>query len=371
MLKFNMIVIFLLVISCKEKSNKNNSFEALKKENISYQGRVDFLDNNSIALISPGALIAFNFSGDYCKVNLRSEYLPHNYISIELDGKHLGRIKIESDTIQPYIIEIPNSTRNHTLKIIKESEASNGTVIISGVKVEKIEAIPSTSKIYIEFIGNSITCGAAADSSAMPCEVGEYFDHQNVYNSYASRLSRELNVDYMLSSVSGIGIYRNWNDENIDEPIMPQVYENLYLNTDDSKKFDFSKKPDIVSICLGTNDFSNGDGIKPRLPFNKEKFVSNYIHFVEMIYQHYPNTKIVLLGSPMVGGESKELLMNCLKEVQSYFSTNQNKSISIFQFSTIYNNGCLYHPSVEDHGEMAAELAPFFKDLLTNLKQAQ
>ena len=53
---------------------------------------------------------------------------------------------------------------------------------------------------------------------------------------------------------------------------MPQVYENLYLNLDDSKKYDFSIKPDIVNICLGTNDLSYGDGVKPRLLFNREKF---------------------------------------------------------------------------------------------------
>ena len=365
-LNFKIFAILLMLVSCNQNSESITSFKTLSKQDVNYQGRVDFLKDSTIALISPGALISFNFSGNICEVNLKGELLPHNYVSFELDGKHLGRVKIESDSLKPYTIVVPKTNSVHCLKIIKESEASNGTVLIGEVKVEKMEPIQVSSKKYIEFIGNSITCGAASDGSVLPCEEGEYFDHQNVYNAYGPRLARALDVDYMLSSVSGIGIYRNWNDENIEEPIMLQVYENRYLNTDVSKKYDFSKQPDIVSICLGTNDFSNGDGVKPRLPFNKKLFISNYIKLIKMVYNHYPNTKIVLLNSPMIGGETNDLFVSYLEEIQTYFLINYNKQIPIFQFSTIYNNGCLYHPSVEDHKKMAEELAPFYQDFLEN-----
>jgi len=183
--------------------------------------------------------------------------------------------------------------------------------------------------------------------------------------SYGPRVARNFDIDFMLSSVSGIGVYRNWNDENIDEPIMPQVYENLYLNIDSTKPFSFSRQPDIVSICLGTNDLSLGDGVKPRIPFDREKYVSNYITFIKTVYKHYPNTQMVLLNSPMIGGETNELLVSCLKEIQSHFET-KNKPIKLFEFSKTYNNGCSTHPSVEEHGEIAEELIPFFKDLLNN-----
>lgn len=365
-MKFKLIMLLIILISCKEKTVTNNPFVNLSKKDVNYQGRVDFLNDSSIALISPGALVSFCFSGDSCEINLKSEFNFHNYVSFEINGQYIGRVKIENDSIKPYKIEVPASDNLHTLKIIKESEASNGTVIIGAIKVKKIEPIQASTKKYIEFIGNSITCGAASDASVLPCEEGEYFDHQNVYKAYGPRLARALDVDYMLSSVSGIGIYRNWNDENIEEPVISQVYENLYLNTDDSKKFDFSKKPDIVSICLGTNDFSNGDGLKPRKPFNKEKFISNYIQFVKTVYKNYPNTKVTLLNSPMVSGKENDLLIECLKKVQSYFSDNLDKSIPIFQYGSLYTNGCSYHPSVEDHGKMAKELTPFFKSLLNN-----
>jgi hypothetical protein len=356
-------IILFLLIGCKE-NHPVLSYQKAKNDLFYYQGRFDVLQDSSVALISSGSSVSINFSGDHCEVYLRSKHGPYNYVSMELDGQYLGRLKIESDSLKPHFIEVPSNEKSHLLKIFKESEPSNGEVLFDGIKVAEILPSKVASKKYIEFIGNSITCGAAADASEIPCGTGEYFDQQNVYFSYGARVARKLNVDFMLSSVSGIGIYRNWNDENIDEPIMPQVYENLYLNIDSSKKYDFSIKPNIVSICLGTNDLSDGDGIKPRLPFNKEKFVANYIDFVKAVYKHYPDTKIVLLNSPMVEGEKNEILVSCLKEVQSYFKINRSKIILLFEFNGVFHNGCYYHPNIEEHKEIAEQLTPFFKNLL-------
>ena len=355
------MVILGVFLNCKETSL--TKFEA-SNENFQYSGRHEFLGSDA-ALVSPGASASINFSGTTCKVFLKGENLPYNYVSFELDGKYLGKTKIESDTIREYIVEVTSKEKAHSLKIIKESEASNGYVLFHGIEVEEVLEGGFPAQPYIEFIGDSITCGAAADGSIVPCDSGEYFDHENVYFSYGPRVARNLQADFTLGSVSGIGMYRNWNDEHIEEPIMPQVYENLYLNTNASVKNNFDHIPDIVSICLGTNDLSNGDGVKPRLPFNKEKYIGNYISFVKTVYGHYPNTQIVLLNSPMVGGETNILLVSCLKEVQSYFAENQNKSILLFEFDATYTNGCSWHPSVDEHGEIAKKLTPFFNKILS------
>jgi hypothetical protein len=122
-------------------------------------------------------------------------------------------------------------------------------------------------------------------------------------------------------------------------------------------------KPDITSICLGTNDLSGGDGIKARLPFDSKKFTENYINFVQLIYRRYPDTKIVLMNSPMLTGENNEILMTCLRKVQSHFV---DKKIELFEFDQNYVDGCSYHPSVADHKAMASRLSPFFNRLLTD-----
>lgn len=331
-----------------------------------YSGRVEKLEGNKVLLIGSASSVSFCFQGNSCSISLQSmDSYPHqNYVSLELDGTYIGRMRIEKGGLQSFPIAVSQKKKRHRLTIYKATEASNGAVLFAGTTA-KITTIAAENKKKIELIGDSITCGFGNDVTAIPCGSGEWFDQHNAYLAYGPVLARTLNADYVLSSVSGFGMYRNWNDEHQDEAIIPEVYENLYLNKDTSKPYDFAFQPDLVSICLGTNDLSEGDGKKERLPFNEEKFVSNYIHFIQTIYRHAPNTRIVLLNSPMVSGDRNAILVGCLKKVIQAFTTDAaHKPIALFEFQPMKPNGCGFHPDSADDKIMANQLAPFFKKLL-------
>lgn len=331
-----------------------------------YTGRVEHLGNSKTVLIGSASSISFNFTGDKCAISLKSvdSYEHHNYVSLVLDGEYIGRLKVEKGETKFYPITITKYLKEHNLTIYKATEASNGGVLFEGTTA-KLSQIKHIKKNKIEFIGNSITCGMGNDTKEIPCGTGEWYDQHNAYWAYGPILSRALNVDFLLSSVSGIGMYRNWNDEHVDEAIMPDVYEKLYLNKNNSEPYDFKFQPDLVSICLGTNDLSDGDGVKPRLPFNEEKYVSNYINFIKTVYEHSPNTRIVLLNSPMVSGERNETLIKCLNKVIEAFEIDKkHKKIALFQYKPMQPKGCGYHPDIEDHKVMAQQLESFFKKLL-------
>lgn len=325
------------------------------------QGRTEKLNNNSVVLISAASSVTFSFTGKNCEVSLQSinEYGHHAYVSLELDGKYIGRLRVEKD-LKNYPIKV-TSGKKHTLKIFKATEASTGGVLFSGTTA-KLISTKTKEKKKIEFVGNSITSGMGADVKEIPCGQGEWFDQHNAYLAYGPVLSRNLDVDFQLSSVSGMGMYRNWNDET--EPVMPNVYENLYLNNDTSKPYNFNFKPDIISIALGTNDFSNGDGIKARNPFNAEKFISNYVSFLKMLYKHNPNVQIVVVNSPMINGEKDKLFTDCLEKIRDSFKNESVKPIQIFKFTAVTPHGCTSHPDAEDHKIMAKQYAPFLKNLL-------
>jgi lysophospholipase L1-like esterase len=329
-----------------------------------YKGRIEKIAENSALLISSAASVTFSFKGNTADYKLKNvdSFEHHNYFCLEVDGIYKGRFKIEKGDIQSFSI---NTTENktHLVTIYKATEASNGAILFEG-NTANLTEITAVKKHKIEFIGNSITCGMGNDAKEIPCGTGEWFDQHNAYWAYGSILSRKLDVDCLLSSVSGIGMYRNWNDEHIDEAIMPDVYENLYLNKDNSKPYDFKFQPDIVSICLGTNDLSDGDGIKPRLPFNEEKYVSNYIEFIKVVYKRSPKARIVLLNSPMLSGDRNLILVSCLKKViDSFKKDKKHKKIQLFEYLPMQPKGCGYHPDIEDHKVMAAQLASFFKKL--------
>jgi lysophospholipase L1-like esterase len=117
-----------------------------------------------------------------------------------------------------------------------------------------------------------------------------------------------------MSSVSGIGIYRNWNN---DGPAMPQVYEKADFHLNTQQSWDFTKyTPQVVSIALGTNDFSDGDGINARKSFDSAAFVNQYIQFVQLVKTKYPSAQIALLSSAMLHDRKRSLLQNCLMAVK-------------------------------------------------------
>jgi len=360
--KKTMLLIFFLLISLVSSSqNETKTFL--------YAGRVDVLKNDKAVLIGTASSVTFNFTGKNCAFSLQSiDSWKHNYVALELDGQYMGKVKVEKGAAQSFTIKATSRQKVHTLTIYKATEPTMGNVLFTGTTA-KLMTITSVKKKKIEYIGDSITSGAANDPSIIPCDQGEYFDHHNGYFSYGPMISKNIDVDYLLSSVSGIGIYRNWNDQGPEVPIMPDVYENLYLTRDSSKpKYDFSFQPDIISIALGTNDFSNGDGTKERLPFSPEKYVSNYINFIKMLYLHNPNAQLVLTNSPMVNGEKALVFEDCLNKIKAEFDGEKNhKPILIFKFKLMTPSGCSGHPNIEEHKIMAAEYGPFLKNLLNEI----
>ncbi|QBN20680.1 GDSL family lipase [Flavobacterium nackdongense] len=346
------------VMAWSQNADTKNTFYSLS-------GRVELLDQNKVILIGPASSVSFEFQGNSCSIALQSLVDHQNYVALVLDGKYIGRIRIEKGEAKSFPIVVSEKKKTHHLSIYKATEATNGGVLFSGTIAKIIESSVPKSKKKIELIGDSITSGFGNDDSTIPCGTGDWYDQHNAYWAYGPVLSRALDLDFVLSSVSGYGMYRNWNDEHIEEPIIPDVYENLYLNTDGLQPYDFKFQPDLVSICVGTNDLSDGDGKKTRLPFNEEKFISNYINFIKTVYKHAPNTRIVLLNSPMVSGDKNVTFVNCLKKViQAFEKDTAHKKIELFEFQPMVPKGCGYHPNIADDKVMADQLIPYFKQLL-------
>jgi lysophospholipase L1-like esterase len=333
---------------------------------IRYAGRIDFANPKQPVFVGSASYAEFCFSGDSCSVLLKklNRHGEYNFAALELDGKSIGRLKLTADSVAAYPIVSPTKGSSHILRIYKATEAQNGNFAFGGVECSKLKKLPPLPSRKIEFIGNSITCGMGIEWKEIACNTGQWYDQHNASIAYGPLSAKALNAQFMLSSVSGIGIYRNWNSLH---PVMPEVYANLYLNTDSTKRWDFASYiPDLVSICLGTNDFSKGGGKSPRAPFDSATYVSKYIKFVETIYSHYPKTQVCLLSSPMVSGQDATLFEHCLYAIQNHFkeSAPDKKKIAVYFFKSFTPHGCDYHPDKEDHQKMAELLVPFYKEAM-------
>lgn len=332
-----------------------------------WKGRVEKESETKGKLIGAASSVEFQFEGSTIDISLRniSHEGSYNYVSVEIDGQYIGRYKVDNAEIKKFAFKAKESKKNvHTIKIYKATEAAQGEVYFDGTMLTTIP-FKLERKKRIEFIGDSITAGMGNDETDFKCGKGEWYDQHNAYFAYGPVLARKLDVDFLVSAVSGYGMYRNWNSEQWEESILPDVYSHLYLRTTEPMAFGNDFNPDIVSIAVGTNDLSRGDGNKERLPFNKFKFIGNYIEFVQKIYRKYPNAKVVLLTSPMVSGKENEVFVESLKEVQNFFSENsRNQPIEIFEFEKMNPKGCGYHPSTEDDKKMAEQLVPFFQRII-------
>lgn len=363
--KFSYIFLSLSLIcfSC-DSFEQNTTENVLPAASLKPYGRYLFDAQQNLELITSAVHFGFSFTGTSCTVYTSiNDASMHNYLQYELDGIYQKRIKVMGGSVQQIVLSA-NNNGQHTIEIYKATEATTGPIFIQKITGNNLHAITPSNAPLIEFIGNSITCGADADTSDMPCGKGEYHDYHNAYYAYGPRTARALKVNYILSSVSGIGIYRTWN---MDNPGMPQVYEKARLITEDTTQWNFKLySPKIVSIALGTNDLSRGDGKHERKPFDSSVFVKDYISFIQLVKSKYTTATIALLSSPMINGSDRILLQNCLTAVKQNIDASypSDKPVALYFFKPMHPGGCSGHPSVEDHAILAQELIPFFKDLL-------
>ncbi len=313
--------------------------------NIQYVGRIDFSNKRLPRFWQPGVYFSVKFKGDKCEVILNDEELygkNHNYIEIVVDGKaYRTQTKSKTDTIK---IKGIAGSGLHTLMVCKNTEANIGYLELVGIRCKKLVKPDPLPKRKIEFIGNSITCGASADLSEIPCGKGLWQDQHNAYLAYGPVAARALQAQYYLSSVSGIGLVHSCCNLNIT---MPEVFDKVSMR-DNKIRWDFKiYQPDIVSICLGQND-----GIQ-----DSSKFCNAYIDFVKRLRDYYPGSKFILLSSPMADDSLRSFLRSTLSSICGELHRQGEHQVYHYVFEKQYKSGCDSHPDVNDHEQIAKEVA--------------
>jgi hypothetical protein len=312
-----------------------------------YNGRIDFSDVKAPRFWQPGVYIRFRVRGMHCRIILRDEELwgkNHNYLELIVNGE-ARRLQTKSKNDTLVVDGLDQDTNEVTL--VKNTEANIGYLDFLGVYCLKLMPRPFSPVRKIEFIGNSITCGAGADPSEVPCGKGVWHDQHNAWLSYGPTTARSLEAQYHLSSVSGIGLMHSCCNMKI---IMPQVYDKVSMRND-SIVWDFKKyQPDVVTVCLGQND-----GIQ-----DSTAFCDNYISFLERVRGYYPKAMIVCLSSPMADPRLFAFAKKTINAIVDKMNKT-DKRIKKYFFTKQYKNGCDYHPDLAEHASIAKELTAFIK----------
>lgn len=344
------LYLFLFLISFSAAAKNKLTFFKANNSKIQYVGRIDFSNALAPKFWAPGVYVQATFEGKKCEVVLNDEVKDstnHNYISIVIDGGVPKRIQLKGKSNT--IVAAENlSEGKHTVLICKATEAGIGYLEFVGIKCEKLLKPKPLPARKIEFIGNSITCGMAADLT-IPCGTNQWYDQHNAYLAYGPTAARELNAQWHLTSVSGIGMIHSYGGAPL---LMPKVFDKIDFR-DDSIKYNFNcYQPDVVSICLGQND-----GIQDSVAFT-----SAYLKFVNRLRSIYPKSTILCLNSPMADGKLNLVLQKYIAAIVAK-ENQSDKNVYKYFFSKQFSGGCGGHPDLAQHKVMATEVTKYIKQI--------
>jgi len=365
MTKLFTFLIFAFLSANLSAQMKVNSVFAAADSKIKVMGRYEITENKSVKFGSSGVTFFIRFKGTELKAVLKDEFKygnSYNYFLVLIDGKIVKKFRtVPAQVI--YSLAENLSDKIHSAQLIKLTEGQNGWNELVQVECGDLQDAVELPTQKIEFIGDSITCGFGDDDSETPCGKGSWFDQHNAFTSYAITVSGMLKTQYMLSSISGMGMYRNWNNPG---PVISDIYRGIYFEAYDSlSRWDFKKyQPDLITICLGTNDFSDGDQPQPREKVDSVTFIQKYTNFIRLVRQNNPNSKILLLSSPMLDKERNSKLIAYLNQVVKIMGNEGVTGIYTFTFAKRYINGCNGHPNEKEQKQMAEELIDKLKSVL-------
>jgi lysophospholipase L1-like esterase len=251
----------------------------------------------------------------------------------------------------------------HTVALSKATEGQNGHERLLAFYTNELLMADTLPTRRIEFIGNSITVGYGADPVPVACKTGTWYDASHSWLAYGPIVARRVNAQWMLSAISGIGMVRNWNSPG---PVMPQVYDGVYMEYADSlTRWDYTRYvPDLVVVALGTNDFSDGAGPTPRPPLDGDAFVRSYVAFVARVRANYPNARIIIADSPMLDEARKTRQAEYLRRVLSERADAGDTRIARLSMAGHFTSGCDGHPDLAEQARMAEELEPSVRMLM-------
>lgn len=347
-----LLSIIIIVMSC---SGSADTIPA-NHSSIEYTGRINFANTLAPEFSYSGVSIRACFTGTSVSV-IFDDSKGQNYYYAIIDGLVLDKLHVTTGKkVYKLADNLTNTT--HEIEIFKLTEQEFGKTTFYGFVLDNgatLTQIETKREKFIEYIGNSITCGYGNEGKN-----GETFGPttENHYLTYAALTSRNFNARHMAVSKSGIGVYRNYNGPvNGNPDCMANLYTRVFL-TDENPKYSFNITPDLVCINLGTNDFSVNKG-------DTALYISNYLRLIDTIQTKYTNPEIVCLAGPMLSPTDLVKVRKCLQFVADSATKKGKGNVWFFEMSAQGQLGYAidYHPTIAQHKKNALELTAFIKQL--------
>lgn len=358
---FDMIAMRKTFLGTGEFSEQTVNVSA---DNVKYIGRNIYDENNIAWLVQSGSAIEFTVTGKSAEITINGDGF------IENEEKYRPRyaVIVDDEIILDELLGVSEKTvelfsgaesRTATVKVIHLSEANNGAVGVSSIKVNSdapVAVVPTAKKdLQIEFIGDSITCAYGVEGK----DQYENFmtSTENFMKSYAYLTAKQLDADYSAVSYSGHGIISGYSSTGDRETgsLVPDYYD--YVGKIGSYKvpWDFeSNQKDVVVINLGTNDDTY---VSKELETRGLEYAEEYVKFLNQIHKKNPSAYIICTLGTM---GCTELYPYIEQAVENFKKESGYDRIMCYQSAThtqADGMGSDWHPSEKTQQNSAYVLA--------------
>lgn len=341
---FWLLCLLVSSIRASDKSVLANSPE------ITFTGRVQRLEDGGVKYDWIGVYLQAEFTGGRIAVLLFDE--GTSYHNVFIDGKWLRKIKI-SGTVPQKIVLADRLTRgSHLLCLQKCTEGEFGCTTIKELIIDKTAKLKKVvpKERFIEFIGDSYTCGYGVESNR--AEDPFLLETENCNKAYACLVARYFKADYALIAHSGQGMVRHWGDSvQMSTHNMPErwthVFDEYGMETYDYQAY----VPNLVVINLGTNDFS-----PTAIPF-VEQYVGTYIKLIESIKLRYGDIPVLCI-TPHSANVYLKAALNELRDKMLYTNNVYMANCLERIVSDKCDLGASSHPNYQGQYKIAMSLIP-------------
>lgn len=293
-------------------------------------------------------------------------------VGIELDDGQSGYIAEIDNGVARSIDAMPgtrtvwmrNLTKGtHILRLIRRNETPETPGLVKRFLIEKGKwlSAPAPARRQIEFIGDSWTAAFGNTSKERECTPEEIRDRTDASQSFGVQVARHYNADWQLNAYSGMGMVRNWNGTHPERDFRT-FYPRLLQNDPASRADDPRWKPQLIVIGLGTNDFSTpvALGEKWTRETLAKQYTLAYKEFIALLRKRNGNAQIILTAAYLPPDDP---LRPLVKQIADEAHTTGDRRIAYLSWENLQLDGCLWHPSLDDHRNMADALIHAIDDL--------
>ncbi len=306
-------------------------------------GRTDRTPEGKVLLHWPSSSVEGRFTGTSLRVQLEDGGQVDYQVIIDGDIKQ-SKLLDTSPGYQVYTLAEHLPQGEHSFELFRRTESFIGISQIDGFLVDQgHRLLPPLidKKLRIDFYGDSQTVGACN-----ACPGADQWDDIRQHNhllSYAAITSRVLEADSQMTAVSGIGLTLGYQSFT-----MPEIWNRLHPDPT-SAMYDLkSRRPDVVVINLGQNDWSKSVG---------KDFEPAYAAFVQEIRATAPNALIVCLLGVMQVGWDQSAYPSYIQNLVTKLRNQGDDRIVFYGFKGQTKE----HPRVADHLQMAEELVELLR----------